>query len=75
MPSKIGHLGILAHPVGIHALWVITKLGGNHPGFPGMKDRPLTNSNVIDAINDKWEKKPFLAGLISTKKNLITIHC
>ena len=51
IPSKMGLLGILTHPLGIHALWVITKLGGNHPGFPGMKDRPLPNS-IIDAIND-----------------------
>jgi hypothetical protein len=53
-------LGILAVPLGLLAMWALTKLGSDHPGFPGQKDRPLPNSNVINAINDTWENKPFV---------------
>jgi hypothetical protein len=29
-------------------------------GIPGQKDKPLPNDNVIKAINDMWEDKPFI---------------
>ena len=52
-------LGILAVPLVLLAMWALTKLS-DRAGFPGQKDRPLPNSNVIDAINDTWENKPFV---------------
>lgn len=53
-------LGILALPLGLLAMWAFIKLSSPPAGFSGMKDRPLPNSNVIDAINDTWENKPFV---------------
>jgi hypothetical protein len=29
-------------------------------GTPGIKDKPLPNDNVIQAINDMWDDKPFV---------------
>ena len=52
-------LGILAVPVTLLAVWLIHQLP-SHPGVPGRKDRPIPNSNVIAAINNMWDNKPFI---------------
>lgn len=52
-------LGLLTVPLSLLALWALTQVG-DHPGVPGRKDRPIPNSNAIDAINDMWENKPFI---------------
>jgi len=50
-------LGILAVPLGLLALWALGKLNKGWRDTPG---RPLPNENVIKAINDMWQNKPFI---------------
>jgi hypothetical protein len=54
-------LGILAVPLSLLALWLMGELNPNkNKGFRGIPGRPLPNDNVIQAINDMWENKPFV---------------
>jgi hypothetical protein len=53
--------GFLGAAAVLLAAWALSKLDKSvHKGFPGQKDRPLPNANVIQAINDMWEDKPFV---------------
>ena len=53
-------LAILAVPLGLLALWAMAELNPNKgKGFHGIPGRPLPNDNVVKAINDMWENKPF----------------
>lgn len=56
--------GIMSYAVGMLAFYAFTALidlaGLGHKGVPGRKDRPIPNSNVIDAINAMWDNKSFV---------------
>ena len=56
--------GIMSGLLAMLALYAFSGLIGlvglGHKGVPGRKDRPIPNSNVIDAINAMWENKPFI---------------
>ncbi len=51
-------LGLAAFYLAIYGLKYINKNWDK--GIPGQKDKPLPNDNVIQAINDMWEDKPFV---------------
>ena len=52
--------GLLAM-LALYAFAALIELAGlGHGGVKGRKDRPIPNSNVIDAINNMWDDKPFL---------------
>ena len=52
--------GLLAM-LALYAFAALIELAGLGPGgVKGRKDRPIPNSNVIDAINAMWENKPFI---------------
>jgi hypothetical protein len=57
-------LGILTYPVGLLVLYAITSLiqvvNGPDKGYKDTPGRPLPNENVINALNDMWDNKPFL---------------
>jgi hypothetical protein len=42
------------------AVYGLNKMLGLEKGISGKKDKPLPNSNVIQAINDMWGDKPFV---------------
>jgi hypothetical protein len=50
-------LGMAAFALAAHALRYLLDL---ETGIPGQKDKPLPNDNVIKAINDMWDDKPFI---------------
>jgi hypothetical protein len=52
-----GLLAMAAFGLAMHGLKYILNLD---KGIPGQKDKPLPNDNVIQAINDMWENKPFV---------------
>jgi hypothetical protein len=52
-----GLLGMAAFALAVHGL---KYLAGLEAGIPGQKDKPLPNDNVIQAINDIWDDKPFI---------------
>lgn len=54
----ISLLGLAAFYLAIYGLKSMDK--NSDKGVPGQKDKPLPNSNVIQAINDMWEDKPFV---------------
>jgi hypothetical protein len=52
--------GFLGAAAVLLAAWALSKLDKNaSKGIPGQKDKPLPNDNVILAINDMWDDKPF----------------
>jgi len=57
-------LGILTYPVGLLVLFAITSLikavNGPNKGYKDTPGRPLPNENVINALNDMWDNKPFV---------------
>lgn len=50
-------LGMAAFALAGYALRYLVDL---ETGIPGQKDKPLPNDNVIKAINDMWDDKPFI---------------
>ena len=53
-----GLLGMAAFCLAIYGLKFLDKNSDN--GIPGQKDKPLPNDNVIQAINDMCEDRPFV---------------
>jgi hypothetical protein len=57
-------LGILTYPVGMLVFFAITALikavNGPGAGYKDTPGRPLPNNNVINALNDMWDNKPFV---------------
>ena len=52
--------GLLAM-LALYAFAALIELAGlGHGGVKGRKDRPIPNSNVIDAINAMWDNKSFV---------------
>ena len=51
-------LGMVGFYLAIYGLKFLDK--NSDKGIPGQKDKPLPNDNVIQAINDMWEDRPFV---------------